>query len=243
MEDQPELSVKIADLGNACWVDKHFTEDIQTRQYRSLEVIIGAGYDTSADIWSLACMAFELATGDFLFNPRAGEDYSRDQDHVAHMVELLGPVPRRLARAGKYSSELFENGGSDGARVRNIPELNPWDLYSVLTDKYAFSPDEAAAFESFLTPMLDYDTARRATAEDCLRHRWLRDGCQDGDEGHDDDNDEEEDGHRHEHGHGQQQGIRDGSRAAAGTNGNGVAHHSDSDSSLSESCRSVRSCP
>jgi hypothetical protein len=30
----PDLTVKIADLGNACWVHHHFTEDIQTRQYR-----------------------------------------------------------------------------------------------------------------------------------------------------------------------------------------------------------------
>ena len=36
-----DLKVKIADLGNACWVHHHFTEDIQTRQYRSLEVLIG----------------------------------------------------------------------------------------------------------------------------------------------------------------------------------------------------------
>lgn len=53
-EDEPKLEldpafvecdfeVKIADLGNACWVDNHFTEDIQTRQYRSLEVLLGAG--------------------------------------------------------------------------------------------------------------------------------------------------------------------------------------------------------
>jgi len=58
-----EIEVKIADLGNACWVHKKFTDDIQTRQYRSLEVLLGSGYDTSADIWSTACMAFELATG------------------------------------------------------------------------------------------------------------------------------------------------------------------------------------
>ncbi|XP_019478693.1 SRSF protein kinase 1 [Meleagris gallopavo] len=51
-----KLKVKIADLGNACWVHKHFTEDIQTRQYRSLEVLIGSGYSTPADIWSTACM-------------------------------------------------------------------------------------------------------------------------------------------------------------------------------------------
>ena len=29
----------------------HFTEDIQTRQYRSLEVLLGAGYGPPADIW------------------------------------------------------------------------------------------------------------------------------------------------------------------------------------------------
>ena len=50
------VNVKIADLGNACWVRQHFTDDIQTRQYRCLEVLLGAGYDTPADIWSLACM-------------------------------------------------------------------------------------------------------------------------------------------------------------------------------------------
>lgn len=35
---------------------KHFTEDIQTRQYRALEVLIGAEYGPPADIWSTACM-------------------------------------------------------------------------------------------------------------------------------------------------------------------------------------------
>ncbi|CAF88221.1 unnamed protein product [Tetraodon nigroviridis] len=103
-----KLKVKIADLGNACWVVrrrgrrsssaapaggsdqsqasclplpqyKHFTEDIQTRQYRALEVLIGAEYGPPADIWSTACMAFELATGDYLFEPHSGEDYTRDE--------------------------------------------------------------------------------------------------------------------------------------------------------------------
>ncbi len=40
--NENDLQVKIADLGNACRTYHHFTEDIQTRQYRSLEVILGA---------------------------------------------------------------------------------------------------------------------------------------------------------------------------------------------------------
>ena len=59
-EDAPELietiSVKIADLGNACWVGHHFTNDIQTRQYRSPEVILGAKWGASTDVWSMAAM-------------------------------------------------------------------------------------------------------------------------------------------------------------------------------------------
>lgn len=56
-----KLKVKIADLGNTCWVHKHFTEDNQKLQYRSLEVLIGSGYNTPADIWSTACMVSPTA--------------------------------------------------------------------------------------------------------------------------------------------------------------------------------------
>lgn len=53
----PLISVKIADLGNATPSSKHFTEDIQTRQYRSPEAIVGRkDWDTRADIWSVACV-------------------------------------------------------------------------------------------------------------------------------------------------------------------------------------------
>ena len=50
------IDVKIADLGNACWTFHHYTDQIQTRQYRCLEVILGSEYGPPADIWSLACM-------------------------------------------------------------------------------------------------------------------------------------------------------------------------------------------
>ncbi|KAK9795228.1 hypothetical protein WJX73_007151 [Symbiochloris irregularis] len=76
--DHPEsIHCKVADFGNACWVHKQFTTDIQTRQYRCPEVILGANYSTPADMWSLACMIFELVTGDHLFDPRSGRDYGR----------------------------------------------------------------------------------------------------------------------------------------------------------------------
>ena len=78
-------------------------------QYRSLEVLIGAGYDTSADIWSTACMAFELATGDFLFEPHSGESWSRDEDHIALITELVGTLPKKCIMHGTYSKGTAKN--------------------------------------------------------------------------------------------------------------------------------------
>ncbi|BFZ10437.1 hypothetical protein BsWGS_13475 [Bradybaena similaris] len=162
--------VKIADLGNACWTHHKFTDDIQTRQYRCLEVLLGAGYDTPADIWSTACMAFELATGDYLFEPHSGEDYTRDEDHLAHIIELIGPIPRHISLSGKYSREFFNRRGE----LRHISKLKPWSLADVLAEKYEWSEKDAQEFCDFLLPMLAFDPSERATAAKCLEHPWLQ---------------------------------------------------------------------
>lgn len=107
-------------------------------------MIIGAGYDTSADIWSTACMvgvlspvsvailnsflfkAFELATGDFLFEPKKGGHYGKDDDHIAliigtylnvikitpilknmNVLELLGRVPSSIFKEGQHWRSFF----------------------------------------------------------------------------------------------------------------------------------------
>jgi serine/threonine protein kinase len=110
-KDEMDINVKIADLGNACWQHNHFTDAIQTRHYRCLEVILGAEYGPSADIWSAACMAFELATGDYLFEPHEGQGYSRDDDHLAHIIELLGEIPLHITQTGKYAKTFFNKKG------------------------------------------------------------------------------------------------------------------------------------
>lgn len=91
----------------------HFTEDIQTRQYRSIEVLLGAPYNFTADIWSTACLAFELSTGDYLFDPHGGDDYTRDEDHLAHIIELLGVIPTSLIYRGKHGLKYFTSYGNE----------------------------------------------------------------------------------------------------------------------------------
>ena len=119
------ITVKIADLGNACWVDHHFTNDIQTRQYRCPEIILGTRWNQSVDMWSAASLFFELLTGDYLFDPQPGGKYDKDDDHMAQILELLGDMPKSLALSGKYSHEIFTRKGKRGRPPTRIyPDLS-----------------------------------------------------------------------------------------------------------------------
>jgi len=167
-----ESQCKLADLGSGCWTYKQFTDDIQTRQYRCPEVILGAGYSCPADMWSMACLVFELSTGELMFDPHSGRDYSRDEDHLAQMIELLGKFPKKLAVAGKYSNECFNKKGD----LKHIKKLNSWPLYKVLSEKYEFPHQEALQLSQFLEGMLNFNPAKRKTAAECLLDPWLNNG-------------------------------------------------------------------
>ncbi|KAH1066981.1 hypothetical protein J1N35_031968 [Gossypium stocksii] len=167
-----DLRCKLVDFGNACWTYKQFTNDIQTRQYRCPEVILGSRYSTSADLWSFACICFELATGDVLFDPHSGENYDRDEDHLALMMELLGMMPRKIALGGRYSRDFFNRHGD----LRHIRRLRFWPLSKVLMEKYDFSEQDANDLADFLIPILDFFPDKRPTAAQCLTHQWLSAG-------------------------------------------------------------------
>lgn len=163
--------IAMVDFGNACWTTRHFTEDIQTRQYRAPEVIVRSGYNTSADVWSCACLIFELLTGDFLFDPQESEYIDRDEDHLALIIELLQTQPQVPASLYAKGSNEFIN--SQGF-LRHINHLKFWDLKCVLHEKYKFRKEKAEEVASFLLPMLSIDPNKRATAQQALQHPWLR---------------------------------------------------------------------
>ena len=102
-----DFKIKIADLGNGCWTHHHFQPEIQTRQYRSPEVILGINYNETADLWSFACMLFEMVTGEFLFDPKKEETVSKSQDHLALMMELLNKFPKNYSTIGTNSKNMW----------------------------------------------------------------------------------------------------------------------------------------
>ena len=163
------IEVKICDVGNACWFNHHFSTKIQTRQYRSPEVILGVNYNETADMWSLACMVFELVTGDFLFDPVKGREFSKNDDHLACFMRHLGKMPENFAMSGQESNIYFNRKG----QLRRIKNIEVTSIKELLTKKYKMKPKEAEALQDFLLPMLEYSPQKRASACKMLEHPWL----------------------------------------------------------------------
>lgn len=116
-------------------------------------------------------MIFELVTGDFLFDPRTGEDWSRDEDHLALMTELIGNLPpKEWALSGKYAKDLFSREG----KLKHISKLKFWTLTDVLEEKYSMLEEEAKEVASFLLPMLTWLPTTRQSAKEALKHPWLQ---------------------------------------------------------------------
>ena len=59
--------IQVIDFGSATWHDAHHTSIVSTRHYRAPEVVLGIGWDTPCDVWSVGCILAELFLGAALF--------------------------------------------------------------------------------------------------------------------------------------------------------------------------------
>jgi dual specificity protein kinase YAK1 len=79
--------IKLIDFGSACFEGRTSHTYIQSRFYRSPEVLVGLPYDSAIDMWSLGCVAAEL----FLGLPILPGVHEHDQ--LGRITEMLGPLP------------------------------------------------------------------------------------------------------------------------------------------------------
>lgn len=170
------VAVKIADLGNATFSARHFTNNIQTRQYRAPEVILKyKQWGALADVWLAGCLIFELLTGDYLFDPHDGAGFTKDEDHMAQIIELLGEFPSPLyidlCELGLYFFDGYKC-------MRNIKTLKYWGLMDVLVEKYGFSAhdNDVKLICDLILKCLRYNLADRYDCGSLLKHPWFTGG-------------------------------------------------------------------
>lgn len=116
--------IKIIDFGSACDERQTVYTYIQSRFYRSPEVILGLPYSSAIDMWSLGCIVVELFLGLPLFPG------SSEYNQVSRIVEMLGNPPNWMLEMGKQSGEFFEKRISPDDYGRRTYHLKSMEQYS-----------------------------------------------------------------------------------------------------------------
>lgn len=95
--------IKVIDFGSACHERQTVYTYIQSRFYRSPEVLLGLSYTAAIDMWSLGCIAVELFLGLPLF-PGTSE-----YNQLTRIIEMLGMPPNSMLNIGKQTSQFFDS--------------------------------------------------------------------------------------------------------------------------------------
>ncbi|KAJ7949927.1 Kinase family protein [Quillaja saponaria] len=122
--------IKIIDFGSACMEDRTVYSYIQSRYYRSPEVLLGYQYTTAIDMWSFGCIVAELFLGLPLF-PGASEF-----DLLRRMIEILGGQPSDyILKEAKNTSKFFKFIGSVQHMEDGEVFTNCRSAYQALTEE------------------------------------------------------------------------------------------------------------
>ncbi|KAF7376368.1 Protein kinase [Mycena sanguinolenta] len=95
--------IKVIDFGSACHERQTVYTYIQSRFYRSPEVLLGMAYTAAVDMWSLGCIAVELFLGLPLF-PGTSE-----YNQLTRIIEMLGMPPQSMLNTGKQTAQFFDS--------------------------------------------------------------------------------------------------------------------------------------
>jgi len=117
--------IKLIDFGSACFEDKTVYPYIQSRFYRSPEVLLGLPYTSAIDMWSLGCICAELYLGLPVFPGQS------EYDQVCRIVKILGVPPTHMLDKGGNTKKYFrreeepnDSGSCDGASGGSASEAS-----------------------------------------------------------------------------------------------------------------------
>ncbi|KAG5178637.1 kinase-like domain-containing protein [Tribonema minus] len=94
--------IKLIDFGSACWEGNTMYSYIQSRFYRSPEVLLGLPYDGAIDMWSLGCICAEMFLGLPIF-PGVS-----DHNQISRIVEMVGLPPEFMLHNGRDTLKFFK---------------------------------------------------------------------------------------------------------------------------------------
>uniref|UniRef100_A0A8C3YMK3 Dual specificity tyrosine-phosphorylation-regulated kinase 4 n=1 Tax=Catagonus wagneri TaxID=51154 RepID=A0A8C3YMK3_9CETA len=158
-----QVTVKVIDFGSSCYEHQKVYSYIQSRFYRSPEVILGHPYNMAIDMWSLGCIMAELYTGCPLF---AGEN---EVEQLACIMEVLGLPPTHFIQTASRRQTFFDSKGFP----KNITNNRGKKRYPDSKDLTMVLKTYDTSFLDFLRRCLVWEPSHRMTPDQALKHAWI----------------------------------------------------------------------
>lgn len=166
----PSTQIKIIDFGGATYDNEKKSTIINTRQYRSPEVLLETKWSFPSDIWSVGCIIAEIYKGGLLFQTHD------NLEHLALIDRCCGLFPYRMLKDSPVSRDYFDSRGnlkfsrlnSDSQRhVRSMQRLR--DVFAL--DKHR---RDRSGIADLMVELLEIDPGRRITASQALQMPFVR---------------------------------------------------------------------
>ncbi|XP_001606660.1 serine/threonine-protein kinase minibrain [Nasonia vitripennis] len=179
-------AIKIVDFGSSCQLGQRIYQYIQSRFYRSPEVLLGIPYDLAIDMWSLGCILVEMHTGEPLFSG------ANEVDQMNKIVEVLGMPPKHILDQAHKARKYFDKVPTDGSYVlKKSKEGKKYklpgtrrlhDILGVETGgpggrrhgEPGHSISDYLKFKDLILRMLDFDPKTRVTPYYALQHNFFK---------------------------------------------------------------------
>ncbi|XP_028162414.1 serine/threonine-protein kinase minibrain isoform X3 [Ostrinia furnacalis] len=186
-------AIKIVDFGSSCQLGQRIYQYIQSRFYRSPEVLLGVPYDLAIDMWSLGCILVEMHTGEPLFSG------ANEVDQMNKIVEVLGMPPDHLLDQAHKTRKFFDKlpasegggyvlkkvNGKDGSGYRKYRAPGTRRLHDILgvegggpaarrRGEPGHSVSDYLKFKDLILRMLEYEPKQRVTPYYALQHNFFK---------------------------------------------------------------------
>nr|CAD7423307.1 unnamed protein product [Timema monikensis] len=179
-------AIKIVDFGSSCQLGQRIYQYIQSRFYRSPEVLLGIPYDLAIDMWSLGCILVEMHTGEPLFSG------ANEVDQMNKIVEVLGMPPKHILDQAHKARKYFDKMPADASYVLKKPKdgkkyklPGTRRLHDILgvesggpggrrLGEPGHSVSDYLKFKDLILRMLDFDPKTRVTPYYALQHNFFK---------------------------------------------------------------------
>lgn len=166
LKQRGSSSIKVIDFGSSCYSNQRVYTYIQSRFYRSPEVILGLTYGPAIDMWSLGCILAELYTGYPLF---PGEN---EVEQLACLMEVLGQPPDDLIAVATRRRLFFDSRGNPRCITNSKGrKRKPGSKSLAMVLRYTDS-----LFIDFISKCLEWNPKKRMTPSEAFTHSWILSG-------------------------------------------------------------------